>query len=128
MRFTFTKSIIANQEESAKRRQARRREFVSHFIPATLLFCSLLLQLLLRVEFTGANYQLEQLRRDALESDLKARSLSLEYATATRLQTLSFRAREELELVRPASKHVRRIIHQQEDLRGSKLYAMYDGK
>jgi hypothetical protein len=86
-----------------------KRPVSRQLLPALFLFIVLVAQLWIRIAFISKGYQLEELRRKALHSDVQLREQRLEYALLTRPATLSQSAREKLGMVQLEPQRIRKF-------------------
>jgi hypothetical protein len=87
---------------------ASKRSVSRQLLPALFLFIVLVAQLWIRIAFISKGYQLEELRRKALHSDVQLREQRLEYALLTRPAALSQVAREKLGMVQLEPQRIRK--------------------
>lgn len=79
----------------------------AEFVPAIILFSSILFLLWLRIENISLQYDLESEHSRSLELDSQLRQVRLDYAYATRHNYLKEKAESELGLVSRNSQEVR---------------------
>ena len=93
---------------SIRERQSRMA-FAIHFVPALLLFLTLVFQLWIRVGIIEASYALESTRQSAVNKDAEVRKLRSDLAVLTSPRILAERAKKELGMILPPARSVRKI-------------------
>jgi hypothetical protein len=99
----------SNQYSRTRVRSASRKGLIRHYLLALVLFLTLIFQLSVRLQVTNLNYEIEQLRIEALRNDDKLRKLGLDYAYLTSPKVLSEMAEEKLGMESIAPQRVRRL-------------------
>lgn len=77
--------------------------------PPLFLFAALLLQLWFRLSFIERGYELEELRRSALQNDSLLRQKKLEFAFLSRPASIIEDARERLQMTETEPQRLRKI-------------------
>ncbi len=77
-------------------KQRRRGRKLARLVPPFILFCTLLMQLSIRLAIIEHGYELETLRGQALTADTELRQRRLELAMSTRPKQMADRAQNKL--------------------------------
>lgn len=99
--------VVARAKTKRVRRPKYRR--AKRLVLPFVLFALLTLQLWVRLCIIERGYQLEALRKAALENDESLRQRRLEYAYLSRPRTLVQQAREKLGMLEPTPQHIRKL-------------------
>ena len=100
---------LTHQMVATRYARAASRTDKKMLYPPLFLFIGLVLQLWVRISTIDRGFEIEQLRKAALENDTRLRNLRLEYALATSPAALTEYAETKLSMVTLPPQRMRKV-------------------